>query len=436
MKDRIKNTAKQFRPTSRTRPRFNCNIKALQRKKGAATWDDLTYVYDNGNRLTKVTDAGSTEGFNNGSSAALEDYKYDGNGNTVQDKNRGIADGGIRYNMLNLPREVAINSLTMQYHYDATGSKLRMQRGTENTKYAGIFEYNSSNYLTRIGTDEGQITVANNGASASDYSFQYYLKDHLGNTRQVINEAGTLLQETDYFPFGLEIPRTAGTNKYLYNGKEKQPETGWLDYGARMYLPEIGRFGTTDRYSEKYYGLSSYQYTANNPVNLVDINGDSISVNYVKGGGANGKDLYKINVSGKVVDNTSKGFTSKQLNRISQQISKQIQKSFSGGDKNIEYQTTTNITVASAQNNPLEASDHAFRIVDDVATTIGQEDPPGGNIEGFGPVGQNVVYIEKGEITPERERMNLGTVQYLATRKMKLTQLRAHHIQQVISLAT
>jgi len=83
---------------------LNGNIKALQRKKSATTWDDLTYVYDNGNRLTKVTDAGSTEGFNNGSSADTEDYKYDGNGNTIQDKNRGVADGGIRYNMLNLPR--------------------------------------------------------------------------------------------------------------------------------------------------------------------------------------------------------------------------------------------------------------------------------------------------------------------------------------------
>lgn len=58
---------------------------------------NLTYVYDNGNRLTKVTDAGATAGFNNGSSADTEDYKYDGNGNMVQDKSRGIADGAPRY---------------------------------------------------------------------------------------------------------------------------------------------------------------------------------------------------------------------------------------------------------------------------------------------------------------------------------------------------
>ncbi|WP_215239420.1 hypothetical protein [Dyadobacter helix] len=54
-----------------------------------------------------------------------------------------------------------------------------------------------------------------------------------------------MVQETEYMPFGLAIPRAAGTNKYpggvpLYNGKEKQPETGLLDYRARQYDPTIG----------------------------------------------------------------------------------------------------------------------------------------------------------------------------------------------------
>ncbi|WP_374163612.1 hypothetical protein [Arcticibacter sp. MXS-1] len=53
------------------------------------------------------------------------------------------------------------------------------------------------------------------------------------------------------------------------------------------------------------------------------------------------------------------------------------------------------MTVASASN-PLSKGDHALKIVDDVASAIGQQDPPGGNIEGYGPVGQNVVYLEKG----------------------------------------
>ncbi|WP_238395712.1 RHS repeat-associated core domain-containing protein [Pontibacter pudoricolor] len=189
---------------------------------------------------------------------------------------------------------------------------------------------------------------------------------------------------------------------FQYNSKEKQDREfsdgsglGWHDYGARMYDAQLGRFHTQDRFAEKYYGINQYQYTANNPVNYVDINGDSISVNIIKGGGSKGRDLYQIHVSGKVVDDTSKGMSSKQLNKIAGQVSKQIEKSFKGKDKNIEFETTTDITVADA-NNPLNSSDHAIRIVDDVATTLGITDAPGTNTEGQGPVGQNVIYLEKG----------------------------------------
>ena len=45
-----------------------------------------------------------------------------------------------------------------------------------------------------------------------------------------------------------------------------------------MYDAALGRFMKTDRFSEKYVSLSPYQYGANNPVNNIDVNGDSITV--------------------------------------------------------------------------------------------------------------------------------------------------------------
>lgn len=86
----------------------------------------------------------------------------------------------------------------------------------------------------------------------------------------------------DYYPFGLTFNSYQRENStpqdYKYNGKELQDELdlGWLDYGARMYMPELGRFGVTDLKADIYNFQTPYAYAANNPVKFIDVNGEGL----------------------------------------------------------------------------------------------------------------------------------------------------------------
>ena len=263
----------------------NGNIKSLQRygQTGASAYgllDNLTYTLT-GNQLSCVEDAvstaayGTNTAFVNGTSTAGE-YVYDVNGNLTKDLNKGITD--IQYNVLNLPSTVSFSDgSTITYTYGADGTKLRtvhkIGSTTTTTDYCGNVIYENGTQKLLL-TEEGYINLT------GTQQYHYYLKDHQGNNRVVINQSGTVEETNHYYPFGGVFATAGNTQPYKYNGKEFDTKKGlnWYDYGARHYDTALGRFTTNDRFAEKYYSMSPYQYGANSPVVNIDVNGDSIRI--------------------------------------------------------------------------------------------------------------------------------------------------------------
>ncbi|MCD2424470.1 RHS repeat-associated core domain-containing protein [Niabella pedocola] len=268
---------------------YNGNIKAMTQQGLAGSssilMDQLIYRYLPGsNKLAKVTDqVGDTRSyqlgdFNDGANSG-DDYAYDANGNLTKDENKGIQT--INYNILNLPQQIDVTGKgTISYQYDALGNKLSKTviegSGQKITTYLGgmIFE---NDVLQHIGMEEGRFRP-----SGTAFTADYFLKDHLGNVRSMINENGTLLEETHYYPFGLTMKGISMQgnvaslqNKHLYNGKELQEDLGLnqYDFGARFYDPVIGRWHAVDPLTEKTAEWSPYTYAINDPIRFIDPNG-------------------------------------------------------------------------------------------------------------------------------------------------------------------
>lgn len=312
--------------------------------------DDLAYTYT-GNRLTNLSDAGNSSGYENASTSPIQ---YDSNGNMTVMPGKKIQN--VSYNFLNLPDSFNLGSRnTSNNLYRADGIKIRKHNTQLNIGINGsVIDNTIIDYLdgfqykltyteeSSSGGGTGEIPVLGDGDGISlameqeaytlrmppididpldpidlipidpidptpptpltnselqffptaegFYDFKnnlyiYQYKDHLGNVRISYSKSQSgigvdVQDQNDYYPFGMNhlktgvaYFRTGSWNNYKYNGKELQ-ETGMYDYGARMYMPDIGRWGVHDPASEYLPEYSPYTFTFNDPIGFVDNDGE------------------------------------------------------------------------------------------------------------------------------------------------------------------
>ncbi|GAA4779405.1 DUF6443 domain-containing protein [Olivibacter ginsenosidimutans] len=257
------------------------NLEVLNRRDQSGTEvDALSYTYNAKGQLSSVTDARTAGGTGTPyMPGGTTSYSYDANGNQLTRVNSGSASTNITatvYNYLDLPQRITVGGTTITYTYDGTGRKLRSVNAVngEARDYIDGIEY-AAGTLDFVQMEEGRLV--NKGSN--NYGYEYFLKDHLGNTRSGF--AGTAPATptfgSDYYAFGLQVQQNLladnPKNSYLYNGKELQDRLGMYDYGARFYDPVIGRWGSVDPLAESFQSYSPYNYGLNNPIVMTDPTG-------------------------------------------------------------------------------------------------------------------------------------------------------------------
>ncbi|NDV79991.1 RHS repeat-associated core domain-containing protein [Dysgonomonas sp. 511] len=174
-----------------------------------------------------------------------------------------------------------------QYLYSASGAKLRVTQrwnsNYSNTPIIGTAINEASldmetvtDYVGNKIYENGQLKrILIDGGYIEDGKYYFYLTDHLGNNRVVVDEEGNIVQQNDYYPFGMAFADNENeeVQPYKYNGKEldRKHELNWYDYSARY--KDDWRFTSVDPHAESFYSWSPYMYCYNNPIILIDENG-------------------------------------------------------------------------------------------------------------------------------------------------------------------
>ena len=125
------------------------------------------------------------------------------------------------------------------------------------------------------------LPPAHNDGNEYEKLQYFYHSDHLGSASFITDIEGAVMQHLQYLPYGeLFISQRSikeFDSRYKFIAKELDNETSYTYFGARYYDSELSVWLSVDPMSDKYPSLSPYCYSADNPVVLVDPNGENFT---------------------------------------------------------------------------------------------------------------------------------------------------------------
>jgi RHS repeat-associated protein len=199
--------------------------------------------------------------------------------------------------------------------------------------YSGNYIYENSS-LKFIQHSDGYLEPT----TSSSYKYIYHIKDHLSNVRLGFSDSNSngnvdvaeITDEKNYYPFGLNhegynVGIDGVYYPYGFNGKEENLEIGlnWLDFSARNYNSEIGRWMNLDPKAELMRRHSPYNYAFDNPIFFIDPDGMA---------------PFAAGCCGGVGNQIEQGFKNKigEIKRGFEDFKKEASKFFANGGNSIE----------------------------------------------------------------------------------------------------
>lgn len=265
------------------------------------TYDDLnhlrseqghihhTYQVDSiSNRTQKNEETYAINHLNQLTSTSDQEFIYDPNGNLIE-KRRGLDITRYTYDALNRLVSVLDKGQLTEYIYDAFNRRLIKQSDGAKQRfiYQGqdeIGSVNDANQITELRLLGEGLQADIGAAVAMELKGENFtpIHCHSGHVVCLLKASSQEIIETyRYTVFGEEqifdcdgnlIKEAISVNPWRYASKRKDPETGWIYFGARYYDPETGRWTTPDP-AGFADGSNLYAYLHHRPLMFYDAYG-------------------------------------------------------------------------------------------------------------------------------------------------------------------